>query len=342
MHNRPDNRLIRIGVLYDGGYLQIVSDYYKYHHDRKARLSIRGVHEFIESEVAREEGVDQRYCHVVDAHYFRGRYSLDDAVAKGKLEGERAFDDVLIRENVVTHYLPRNDARDEKGIDVWLALEAYELAVFKGFNVLALVACDGDYLPLVRKLNALGTRVMLLAWEFDFTDDYGRRRETRTAQVLLKEATYPIRMNERIDATGAESDQLINNLFIDAIAEYSPGSTAESATPADADDQTFRTGRIVELRRERHFGIIDDSEQTWLFLSTETAAPSFDQLREDDPVRFIPTPNPAKPGQLMAGKVTLINGGDDRGADEDSEINADEASGAGIRHRADAERQAIT
>lgn len=81
MHSRPDDKLIRIGVLYDGGYLQVVSDYYKYHHERKARLSIRGVHEFIESEVAREEGVDQRYCHVVDAHYFRGRFSLDDAVA---------------------------------------------------------------------------------------------------------------------------------------------------------------------------------------------------------------------------------------------------------------------
>jgi hypothetical protein len=327
MHNRPDDKLIRIGVLYDGGYLQVVSDYYKYHHERRARLSIRGVHEFIEAEVAGEEGVDKRYCHVVDAHYFRGRFSLDDAVAKGKLEGERAFDDVLIRENVVTHYLPRNDARDEKGIDVWLALEAYELAVFKGFNVLVLVACDGDYLPLVRKLNALGTRVMLLAWEFDFTDDFGRRRETRTAQVLLKEATYPIRMNERIDALTAVDDQLINNLFIDASADFAPSAMAGSVSAIDASDPPGRTGHVVELRRDRHFGIIDDGEQTWLFLSTETVSPSFDQLREDDPVRFNLIPNPAKPGQMMAGQVTLIGGSQRH--DHDAQFEEDTEDEAG-------------
>jgi hypothetical protein len=331
MHLRPDSKLVRIGVLYDGGYLQIVSDYYRYHHKRNARLSIRGLHEFIEAEVAREEGVDQRYCHVVDAHYFRGRFSLDDTVAKGKLEGERAFDDVLIRENVVTHYLPRNDARDEKGIDVWLALEAYELAVFKGFNVLVLVACDGDYLPLVRKLNALGTRVMVLAWEFDFTDDNGRRRETRTAQVLLKEATYPIRMNDRIDALDEADDPLLKNLFIESLPEYGAPSSASAFTPNSSSehdsavDRPTRTGRIAVLRRDRHFGIIDDSDSTWLFLSTETLAPGYDQLREDDIVRFTLIPNPAKPGQLMAGQVTRIGSDDEEDQDEhDEQVDASE------------------
>ncbi len=41
-------------------------------------------------------------------------------------------------------------------------VEAFELAIYKQFNVLALIACDGDYVPLVRKLNTLGTRVMVL------------------------------------------------------------------------------------------------------------------------------------------------------------------------------------
>jgi hypothetical protein len=91
---------------------------------------------------------------------------------------------------VVTHYLPLGP-EGEKGIDVWLALEAYELAIYKRFDVSVLVACDGDFLPLVRKLNTLGTRVMLTAWGFEWTDRNQQQRTTRTAQVLLDEVKLP-------------------------------------------------------------------------------------------------------------------------------------------------------
>lgn len=73
---------------------------------------------------------------------------------------------------------------------MWLALEAYELAIYKRFDVSVLVACDGDFRPLVRKLNTLGTRVVLLAWDFKYFDATGQERETRTAQVLLDEVSY--------------------------------------------------------------------------------------------------------------------------------------------------------
>jgi len=58
-----------------------------------------------------------------------------------------------MREGVVTHYLPLTQSAGrvigEKGIDVWLALEAYELAIYKRFDVSVLIAGDGDFLPLV-------------------------------------------------------------------------------------------------------------------------------------------------------------------------------------------------
>lgn len=308
--------LMKIGVFYDGGFLQFVSDYYRYHHQRRARLSIRGLHSFIENHIAREENVDVRYCHVVDAHYFRGRFPVDEAVAKGKLEGERAFDDVLMRENVVTHYLPRSEA-GEKGIDVWLALEAYELAVVKKFNVLALVAGDGDYLPLVRKLNALGTRVMLLAWDFTYQDDHGRMRETRTAQTLIEEVTLPVHMQTLIDSRSYRADPIIDNLFTEARYEQSrpyqrpstPAPTSASApasTSAGADNGERHVGTIRELRRDRFFGIIEENGQTWLMLSTELSGVSFDELEHGDRVQFGLQPNPEKPGQFMASQVTLI------------------------------------
>ena len=81
---------------------------------------------------------------------------------------------MLSRMGVTTHYLPlkkRGSFEMEKGIDVWLALEALEQSYYKHYDFVVLLAGDGDYLPLLRKLNAFGIRVMLLFWEFEYEDD---------------------------------------------------------------------------------------------------------------------------------------------------------------------------
>ena len=207
------SKLTRIGVFYDGNYFFHVSNYYQYQHERKARISIDGLHEFIRHQVAEAEGEDVKYCQIVDAHYFRGRPRAQEAEARGLLLRERQFDDILMREGVITHYLPLGPD-GEKGIDVWLALETYELAIYKRFDVIVLIACDGDFLPLVRKLNALGARVMLLGWGFSYIDQSGKDRETRTAQVLLEEVTYPVLMHHIIDDRSRRGDQRIDQLFV--------------------------------------------------------------------------------------------------------------------------------
>ena len=207
------SKLTRIGVFYDGNYFFHVSNYYQYQHSRKARISIDGLHEFIRHQVAEAEGEDVKYCQIVDAHYFRGRPRAQEAEARGLLLRERQFDDILMREGVITHYLPLGPD-GEKGIDVWLALETYELAIYKRFDVIVLIACDGDFLPLVRKLNALGARVMLLGWGFSYIDQSEKQRETRTAQVLLEEVTYPVLMHQIIDDRSRKGDQRIDQLFV--------------------------------------------------------------------------------------------------------------------------------
>jgi hypothetical protein len=47
--------LTRIGIFYDGNFFFHVSNYYLYEHQRKSRVSINGLHQFIVSEIAREE-----------------------------------------------------------------------------------------------------------------------------------------------------------------------------------------------------------------------------------------------------------------------------------------------
>ena len=124
---------------------------------------------------------------IVDSHYFRGRLNATEAQQRGSvLYYDRVFDDILMSSGVTTHYSPLRSGsggrKGEKGIDVWFALEAYESATLRSLDVVVLIASDGDYVPLVRKLHALGTKVVVLAWDFEFTTDNGSQRVTRTSQ----------------------------------------------------------------------------------------------------------------------------------------------------------------
>jgi uncharacterized LabA/DUF88 family protein len=217
-----DGKLVRIAVFFDGGYFDEVSRFYKFQHSRRARLSVQGIQAFIRHAVADKEKTDESYCQIVEAHYFRGRFSASDAAAAGKLEDQAAFDDILIRAGIVQHYLPMRISQQgrpqEMGIDVWLSLEAFDLAVHKRFDVLALIACDADYVPLARKLSGIGTRTMVLAWDFqyEFTDWQGvaKRRETRTAQALIDGCTYPVMMTAIIDDRSKKDDAVVRGLFV--------------------------------------------------------------------------------------------------------------------------------
>lgn len=217
---QKNDKLIRIAVFFDGGYFDEVSKYYKFQHPRGSRLNVNGILEFIRTHVAEKEEIDPCYCQIVESHYFRGRFSTDSAVQAGKLEDERRFDEVLMRAGIIQHYLPidENAARIiERGIDVWLSLEAFDLAVHKPIEVFALIGCDGDYAPLVRKLNGLGTRVMVLAWDFSYEFEWQgqrRRKETRTSSELIRTATYPVMMNAIIEDRNRQRDPVINGMFV--------------------------------------------------------------------------------------------------------------------------------
>src|SRR5215469_5608790 len=243
-----EGKLTLIGIFYDGNFFFHVSNYYHYHHERRARISIGGLHAFIRQKVVEcEKTTDSAFCRVVDAHYFRGRLRAADAEDRDLLYKERVFDDVLVREGVTTHYLPLS-REGEKGIDVWLALEAYETAMHKRFDVSVLVVCDGDFLPLVRKLNTLGTRVMVLGWDFLYVDPNGVERETRTAQVLLDEVTYPIMMHRIIEDRARFKDPLVNGLFVPR-KEFNFGpSIARPASPPLTNSSPSLGGEGVAAR----------------------------------------------------------------------------------------------
>ena len=358
-----DTKLTRIGIFYDGGYFAHVSDFYLYNHEREARISIQGLHALIRDEVSKREQTDARRCQIVEAHYFRGRFSADEARrfdaqrpdVDSSLYRERKFEDALIKAGVTPHFLPvfaNDEGRPprEKVIDVWLALEAFDLARNKGLNEVVLVTGDGDYVPLVRKLNGLGTRVMVTAWDLSLGTGSGT---TRTAQALIDEVTYPVMMGGIIDDRTRRFDPLVANLFVPRPPATSPQPAAPSPQPSpsepvdtgltlpqtDNDRNRARwqqhgpsrpaaaysersesgprtLGHIANLPYGREFGFIeaDTGGERLFFHQTWVEGCSFGDLQPGDRVEFTPDSNP-RDGRPVAMHVTRRMDGEN-GADD--------------------------
>jgi len=267
MLSNTEDKLIRIGVFYDGSYFSRVSQYYRYY-DRKARISIKGLHDFIRDKVAEAENADIRHCQLIDAHYFRGRYSAYEAAKRdNQLLYDRIFDDILMYAGVVTHYLPifpdklKVNQKKEKGIDVWYALEAFELTMLKQFSVVVLITGDGDYLPLVKKINTLGSRVMLLHWNLDFPFETGLS-PIRANANLISEVNYELSMGEYMHSEN--NDPIIENMFIavDEEEDFSKKFTVTETSGTgvnhemQAGDGSLNTGHVIHIDFERGIGNI--------------------------------------------------------------------------------------
>ncbi len=283
MCNRGKKNL-SIGVFYDGNFFFHVSNYYFRSHARGQRLSIRGLHNFICAKIAEFEDVDERYCNIVDAHYFRGRLSATEAKERDSLYTERSFDQVLIRERVTPHYLPLA-ASGEKGVDVWLALEAYELAMLKQLDVVVLIAGDGDFIPLAKKINAMGTRVMILGWDFKHEDQHNVKRETVTSSNLLEEVAYPLQMDKIVDDPAAEDTELVDAIFVEK-------SVDAEAAGLNADGFSEGTGVIKymnkSLKDKCGYGFIarPNSQDDLYFYCSDVIEIDFDNLKIGDIVEF--------------------------------------------------------
>ena len=288
---------LRVGVFYDGNFLLHVSNYYNYIHPQHSRLSISDLHAYIKQRVAQEEGCACKGCQIICAHYFRGRINAAEAAQRGnQLYNDRVFEDILMAEGVQTHYLPLRNylgKKEERGIDVWLSLEAYEMALSGKIDVAVLIASDTDYVPLLRKLNSLGVRVMLLSWEFEYTNDDGIKIVTKTSHDLLQLATYPRPMHEVIAKGLSEGNPQIQGLFVgcDPIRE-------------ELSDRKL-VSEILSIKNG--FGFIKYPNNNLFFHSLDVIG-DFNELHPGDQVEFIIEKNAQK--QDVAKNVRKLTGKD--------------------------------
>ncbi len=274
-----NKNIVKVGIFYDGNFFFHVSTYYRYVHPPRKRISIDGLHEFIRKRVSELEDVDIRYIHIVTSHFFRGRLSAKDAELEGKLYSERVFEDILMSEGIVTHYLPirtKSEKRHETGIDVWFALEAFESVVHKELDILVLITGDADFIPLVKKAQSAGAKVMILGWDFKYTDETGMEQSTLTSAELLNIATYPLKMHILIEEGLQKEDPEILSLFFE-LKEEAQNNHIKS----------YIKGKIHSLKEGYGFISSPDFPNNVFFHYSALSNHNYQELNIGDDVEFL-------------------------------------------------------
>ncbi len=89
-------------------------------------------------------------------------------------------------------------------MEVWFALEAYELATFRKFDYVVLITGDADHEMLVRKLKAVKIKTVLLTGNLTDVD--------ATSPLLKEEAGHHWELSHLIQDTPGLKNHLLYKL----------------------------------------------------------------------------------------------------------------------------------
>lgn len=191
-----DSTIKSIGLFIDGNYFRLIDEGLK---AEGRRVNVKGLIKYIQKSLAEKYDLESSSCIVTETHFFRGRYKAYDAKKLNLLLNDRKFEDRLIENDVMLHYKHVYDLPDgtphEKGIDVWFALETYEMAMYRDFDFVVMITGDADYEMLARKLKSLKIPTILLSWHYDDQDS--------TAKALKEEISFQININSLLEADPA-------------------------------------------------------------------------------------------------------------------------------------------
>ena len=196
-----DSTIKSIGLFIDGNYFRLIDMGLK---AEGRRVNVKGLIKFIQKSIAEKYGLESSSCIVTETHFFRGRYKAYDAKKLNLLLEDRKFEDRLIENDVVLHYKHVYNLPDgtphEKGIDVWFALETYEMAMYRDFDFVVMITGDADYEMLARKLKSLKIPAVLLSWHYDAQDS--------TARALKEEISFQMNINSLFQADPSLKNQI--------------------------------------------------------------------------------------------------------------------------------------
>lgn len=317
---------LKIGIFYDGNFVNHVSDYYAFRHPVKSRLSLKGLEEYVVSEIAKKENLDSTSnCKIIESHVYRGRSTAREADERDVLYGERVFDDACMYDGITTHYLPikiQNGRFQNKGIDVWMALDAYELTSMKELDVVVLVTSDTDFKPLIRKLHSLNAKTLLLGWNFEWEGE-GGPYISRTSRELTDSVNWFIDVASKVNSDSDGMKKIfvprIEKEFRDNQDDYSgqtnPSKTRMSrygkAEDVQNSDIPYDQDNRIEseiLNIKNGFGFILYPPSNIFFHASDVLDGAFNQLEEGDAVEFQIYTKPN--GEIVAKHIKLLYGKD--------------------------------
>ncbi len=297
--------MLRIAVFYDGNYLLQVSNFYNYYHPRRTRLSVQGLHSWIRLKAGEVMEQDPGGCVITGAHYFRHRVTavqIDDAA---KLLAERSFGDILMSAGIVAHFIPVRSVHDERGTEVWLAMEALDRARNQEFDLMVLFAGDSSYVPLVRKVQGSGIPVMLLGWDVQAVGDDDRRWSVRVSGDLMRECCYGIPMETLIPPDDRPASAEIDDLFVPPkpAADESVNGRRQDESAVDEEEIEGEDVRGMILRLKEGYGFIERDPNNAFFHYTDVVDAAFNELYEGMEVDYILVEGGGRDGGDVARKV---------------------------------------
>lgn len=261
---------VRIGVFYDGTWFAYLSDFYATAHPRGARVSLDGLHDAVRWYVHTETGRPLDECVVSEAHYVRGRI---DTPAE-------SFDRALAAAGITRHDLPLHNGK-EKGVDVLLALEAWDRALTVPLDWVVLLTGDSDFTPLASRLTERGVHVIVPVVDIR-TVQAPPAWTPRTAAPLRAATPFTPGFDE-LFAPGDQADYPLRRAFV--------RSSQAVASPVGA-PRGRRRGTVATWKTGQAHGFITDTRGGSWFVSRDELPAGLTLLLAGTPVSFTGSPAP--------------------------------------------------
>jgi len=264
--------IVRIGVFYDGTWFAYLSDFYATAHARAARIALDGLHDAVRWYVHTETGRPLEDCVVAEAHYVRGRIATPAA----------SFDTVLASAGITRHDLPLHGGK-EKGVDVHLALEAWDRAITAPLQWVVLLTGDSDFAPLATRLTGRGVHVIVPVVDVRTTEGAPPPAWTPRTAAPLRAATP---FTPGFDALFAPTDRPgypLRRAFV--------RSSEAVASPVGA-PRGRRRGTVTSWKSGQPHGFITDTRGGSWFVSRDDLAAGLTLLLVGTPVSFTGSPEP--------------------------------------------------
>jgi uncharacterized LabA/DUF88 family protein len=189
----------RIGIFYDGSYFTYAQEFF-YHNRKLGWMDFQPFHLLIENTVRTYEQGYGNYK-IVHAAWFQGLFASTKAELH-QLRRDRMLYHDLMHAGIDPKYFPMSMSRSEKGADVALAIDAFQMGIDGQIDIAALVTGDADLIPLVRALLKQGVRVMAVYFEYK-EGEY----KSFINERLLRVCNYSLNVN------GLESDRNTKAIF---------------------------------------------------------------------------------------------------------------------------------